>query len=73
MSYGGLMTLQVEGWEGRNGGAYVLLEGQLVLATDEVLREVAHSVMLRSRERDIEMHREKRELAHADDDLPPVA
>jgi hypothetical protein len=56
---------KAQGWEDRSGGAYVLRDGQLILATEDVLGEVAHNAMLLSQgaERAIEMHREERAAA----------
>jgi hypothetical protein len=57
--------LTAQGWENRNGGAYVLCAGQLILATDVVLGEAAHNAMLLSQgaERAIEMRQDERAAA----------
>jgi hypothetical protein len=57
-------VLKAQGWEDADGGAYVVRGDALVPATDEALREIAHSFTLLSQgaERAIELRQQERGL-----------
>ena len=60
-----MSAFKIQDWGDGDGTAFVILDDELVPATEAAIAEVAHSAMLLSQgaERAIEMYRERRESA----------